>query len=67
MMIEELEQIKSKDKDKDNKLKIVSKDVVKENIGRSPDLSDTLMMRAIFEYPSPKGDRQAYVHIPDLD
>lgn len=49
-LIEELEQIKSKDKDKETKLKIVSKEEIKEVLGRSPDFSDTLMMRAYFDY-----------------
>lgn len=48
-IMEELEQIKSKDKDKDGKLKIVPKDEVKEIIGRSPDDSDCLLMRMLFE------------------
>lgn len=51
LLIEELEQIKSKDKDKDTKLKVRTKEEVKEDIGRSPDFSDTLMMRMYFEYP----------------
>ena len=51
MLVEELEQIKSKDKDRDSKLKVISKEEVKEMIGRSPDFSDTAMMRSIFEYP----------------
>lgn len=46
---EELEQIKSKDKDKDGKLKIVPKDEVKEILQRSPDDSDCLLMRMWFE------------------
>lgn len=45
MIIEELEQIKSRDKDDDRKLKIVAKADVKANIGRSPDYSDCIMMR----------------------
>ena len=49
LLIEELEQVKSKDLDKDNKLQIVPKDEVKEKIGRSPDYSDALMMRMWFE------------------
>ncbi len=49
LLTEELEQIKSKDPDKDTKMQIVPKDEVKEIIGRSPDYSDTLMMRMIFE------------------
>lgn len=48
---QELEQVKSYDSDKDGKLKIVPKDQVKANIGRSPDWSDMLMMRMYFELP----------------
>lgn len=54
MLIEELESIKSKDKDRDTRLKVISKEEVKEQIGRSPDFSDTLMMRMFFEYPHKK-------------
>ena len=32
-----------------NKLKLISKSEVKSNIGRSPDISDMLMMRMYFE------------------
>lgn len=46
---EELEYVKTKDMDKDGKLKIISKDEIKEAIGRSPDHSDALMMRMFFE------------------
>jgi hypothetical protein len=54
-LIEELEQIKAKDIDKDGKNAITSKDSVKESIGRSPDISDTLMMRMYFEFaPTPR-------------
>ena len=52
MLIEELEAIKSKDIDKDTKLKVVSKEDIKEEIGRSPDFSDTAMMRMKFNYKS---------------
>ena len=45
---EEMEQVKQKDIDKDNKLAVVSKDVVKEKIGRSPDEWDSIMMRYWF-------------------
>ena len=48
-IIQELEYVKSFDMDKDNKLKIMPKDKVKEHIGRSPDYSDCLMMRMFFE------------------
>lgn len=50
LLTEELEQIKSKDIDSDGKRKIVSKDEVKERIGRSPDYSDCLLMRMYFEF-----------------
>ena len=49
MITEELEQVRSKDIDKDGKLKIVPKDVVKSVIGRSPDYSDALAMRMFYE------------------
>lgn len=52
MLIEELEQIKSKDIDKDTKLKIRSKEDTKEELGRSPDFADTAMFRSVFEYPT---------------
>lgn len=48
-LTEELEQVKQKDMDKDGKRAVIGKDAVKELIGRSPDLSDTLMMRMVFE------------------
>jgi len=48
-VIEELEQIKRKDVDKDGKLAVIGKDVIKDNLGRSPDLADALMMRCLFE------------------
>jgi len=48
-IIEELEQFKAIDVGKDAKLKIISKDDIKLQIGRSPDFADTLMMRMYFE------------------
>lgn len=54
-IIQELEQVKSRDNDKDGKRKILSKDDVKELIGRSPDYSDMMMMRMWFEL---RGKRQ---------
>lgn len=49
LLIEELEQVKAKDYDKDGKLFILSKEKVKELIGRSPDISDAMMLRCYFE------------------
>jgi phage terminase large subunit len=48
-IIQELEQVKQYNMDKDGKRQILPKDKVKETIGRSPDFSDTLMMREYFE------------------
>lgn len=45
---EEMEQVKLKDIDKDGKQGIIPKDKVKENIGRSPDEWDSIMMRYFF-------------------
>lgn len=50
---EEMEQVKIKDVDKDGKLAIISKDKVKELIGRSPDDWDSIMMRYFFHLQPP--------------
>jgi len=47
-IVEELEQLKSYDEDKDGKLKVLPKEKIKGNIGRSPDWRDALMMRFYF-------------------
>lgn len=49
LVSEEMEQIKQKDIDKDGKVAIVPKDIIKEHIGRSPDDWDSIMMRYYFE------------------
>ena len=46
---EELEQVRMKDADKDNKLQIIPKDTVKAILGRSPDYADALAMRMYYE------------------
>jgi hypothetical protein len=48
-IVEELEQIKGRDVEKDGKLKIVDKEEIKRNIGRSPDYADCLSMKMFFE------------------
>jgi hypothetical protein len=48
-IIEELEQVKQHNMDKDSKKQILPKDKVKELIARSPDFADALMMREYFE------------------
>lgn len=48
-IIQELEQVKRHNVDKDGKLAIIPKEKVKELLGRSPDFSDALMMRMYFD------------------
>lgn len=48
-IIEEFEQVKQKKLDSDLKKGVISKDKVKEVIGRSPDFADAIMMREYFE------------------
>ncbi|ANS03442.1 terminase large subunit [uncultured Mediterranean phage uvDeep-CGR2-KM19-C269] len=48
-LIQELEQVKRTKIDADTKLSILSKDKIKDIIGRSPDYSDALMMRMYYE------------------
>ncbi|MDE5516412.1 terminase family protein [Elizabethkingia meningoseptica] len=48
-IIQELEQVKRHNIDKDGKLSVIPKEKVKEMLGRSPDFSDALMMRLYFE------------------
>ena len=49
LLIAELEQVRKRDINKDGKQAVVPKDKVKDILGRSPDRSDTLMMREFFE------------------
>lgn len=55
-IIEEHEQIKSYQVDKDGKMRIIPKEEVKKNIGRSPDYSDCMMFREWFEVKDTGGD-----------
>ncbi len=48
-IIEELEYLKSYNSDQEGKIRALPKEVIKENIGRSPDWRDALMMRAYFD------------------
>lgn len=66
-LTEDLEQIRAKDVDNDDKkLDIISKEEVKESIGRSPDFGDNLIMRMIFflNLPKPKGNNKVFIHRP---
>ncbi len=54
-IIEELESIKKKDVEKnEKKFQIIGKDEIKETIGRSCDFSDVMMERMIFELGKPR-------------
>jgi len=53
-LTQELLVVKLKDLDKDTKISILSKDEVKRMLGKSPDLSDALMMRMYFELKNNK-------------
>ena len=48
-LTQELLAVKLKDIDKDNKVAVQSKDEMKKLLGKSPDLSDALMMRIYYE------------------
>lgn len=48
LLIEDLEQIKQKDPGRDAPLSILTKDELKESLGRSTDVGDMLMMRMYF-------------------
>lgn len=50
IIVQELEQVKQYNMDKDGKKQIVPKDKIKELLGRSPDYSDMIMMRIWFIY-----------------
>ena len=47
-IVEEMMVLKRRDADKDGKLKIVTKEEMKESLGRSPDCLDTFIMRMLF-------------------
>lgn len=53
-LTQELLAVKLKDIDKDNKVAVQSKDDMKRILGKSPDLSDALMMRCYYEIKSMK-------------
>ena len=61
LIIEELEQLKSYQTDRDGKLKTVPKHLLKQTLGRSPDFLDMLTMRMIFELKPKRISRTATV------
>ena len=54
-IIEEFEQIKKVNTDREEKLKVTAKQRIKELLGRSPDYSDMIIMRAVFIYKETTG------------
>lgn len=50
LIIQELEQVKRHNADKDGKLQLIPKEMFKEVLGRSPDFSDMIAMRKWFDY-----------------
>lgn len=57
-IIEELMQIRKKDPEKEQKLRIIPKEEIIEDLGRSPDFADALMMRGYFDLTPRKFYRQ---------
>jgi hypothetical protein len=53
-LTQELLSVRLKDTDKDNKVAVHSKDEMKKILGKSPDISDALMMRMLFEVKNHK-------------
>ena len=49
-IINELQQLQTYDSDSDGKLKIKPKELIKQDIGHSPDWRDLFLMRSYFEY-----------------
>ena len=58
MIREELGMLKTYESDKDNKLRILPKEKIKEVIGRSPDWMDIFIMRMYFEIHKPKATQR---------
>jgi hypothetical protein len=65
-LIEELEQVKTRDLDKEGKLKLITKEEVKERLGRSPDFSDMLMMRMWYELNDNFGPATVKIYVPSF-
>ena len=49
-IINELQQLQTYQADSDGKLKIKPKDLIKQDIGHSPDWRDLFLMRSYYEY-----------------
>jgi phage terminase large subunit len=53
-LTQELLSVRLKDTDKDNKVSVHSKEEMKKILGKSPDISDAIMMRMLFEVKNQK-------------
>jgi phage terminase large subunit len=53
-VINELQQLQTFDSDSDGKLKLKPKELIKQDIGHSPDWRDLMLMRSYFEYKDHK-------------
>jgi hypothetical protein len=53
-LTQELLSVRLKDTDKDNKIGVHSKDEMKKILGTSPDISDAVMMKMLFEVSTHK-------------
>lgn len=61
-IIQELEAVKKKNVyDNEKKLQIISKEEIKETIGRSPDFADAIMQRMVFLLGKPSGDSEVCI------
>lgn len=65
-IIEEIEQIRAKDLDRESPLQIIPKEEVKETIGHSPDFADTMVMRMYFDLRKPMM-QQVTTQVPRWD
>lgn len=69
LLAQDLQQFKRRDADKDGKLKVSKKEDMKQALGRSPDVGDTLMMRSYFDVREREaelaGDGVMHVYIPE--
>lgn len=59
LILQELGQLKSYQTDKDGKVRLLPKEKIKENIGRSPDFLDTMLMRSYFDLDN-QGEREIF-------
>lgn len=64
---EELDIIVQVDLDKDTKIKIISKEDIKAKLWRSPDYSDTLMMRCYFDVINEKQNPIEFEEVYEID